>query len=855
MRNHHVTESLVMTKIRLLLCLLSIPLLAGCGSSSPVSGSNAAAAFDATPAAAPEAASFQGRQYTCPADGNPAVGCFSAPQAEPNIVYQDPVGGSTAKVVTTSRNCVPASDGTPRCKPAAVSVALLPDNRLVYFNGLENTENVELSIVDEFGYVSVDDQTRNLSLGPAGSSDQFSWLRPSPLRAGSNIDSYPSSTLLPGGVLTDANANHYNSGALFCSSLVQLYDGRILDSGGTDYYTEPSVDSLGGPFPSAIAAAQAGLGGPSKEITGDLLALAGFASARGIGVPSDIGVAELEGIKNARIFDWRTDGWTQSGSMTFGRWYPTQVNLPDSNVLIVSGVTKLLKPVYTGFNSTESIQQAEASPVNFADILQSGDNVRTPELYNVDKGTWSVEGTVNGTTGASTADQSLPLFPRISLLPNGDVFYDAGGQAFNPFGQSYNQALWNFVSAFNPAAPDDGWTNLGYAGLPVALNRAGLGKLTALLTPTNPNLAGDLSATLAGLSGQQVTSADALAQQLTSLLGTAVSPSFVNQALGSGFRGSTFSIMLPLRPDAGNHYAQVNYLVSGGVLGAVAATSPGTYLGTPFSRIDTVDIDADPATGLPSPAPNAMHYSSHATGDMNFNRWYPSGVLLPDESVMAFNGADRDAVVLPGNDFPNKVAERFDPATETWSKMATSHDGRTYHNTAILLPDGRVLIGGHAPISTDYLYDLDLSQNALGLPFSTQGRDPSFEIYSPPYMFDKNRPVIGSVPAQISHGEQFLVATPQAGSVVKVLLVRRTSTTHLVDADQRSVELPFSVAGNGNLSVTLPSNPAVTPAGFYMLFIDTTSDGKTPGELALVPSTSMEVQVLRDAGPAAVAGS
>ncbi|MGH8460644.1 MAG: galactose oxidase-like domain-containing protein [Stenotrophobium sp.] len=844
-----------MIKMRPLLCLLSILVLGGCGSSSSVSGGNAATAFDTTQAPTPEAASFQGRTYTCPADGNPAVGCFSAPQAEPNIVYQDPVGSDTAKVVTTNQNCVAASDGTPRCKPAAVSVALLPDNRLVYFNGLENTENVELSIVDEFGYVSVDDQTRNLSLGPAGSSDQFSWLRPSPLTAGSNIDSYASSTLLPGGLLTDANSDHDNSGALFCSSLVQLYDGRILDSGGTDYYTEPSVDSLGGPFPSAIAAAQSGLGGPSQQITGDLLALAGFASAKGVGVPSDIGVVELEGIKNARIFDWRTDGWTQSGSMTFGRWYPTQVNLSDSNVFIVSGVTKLLKPVYTGFNSTETLQQAEAAPINFADMLQSGDNVRTPELYNVDKGAWSVEGTVNSTTGASTADQSLPLFPRISLLPNGDVFYDAGGQAFNPFGQSYNQALWNFVSVFNPAAPNDGWTNLGYAGLPVTLSQVGLGKLTSLLTLTNPNQAGDLSTSLASLSGQQITSSDALAAQLTSLLGTAVSPSAVNQALGSGFRGSTFSIMLPLKPDATSHYTEANYLVSGGVLGAVVATSPGTYLGTPFSRIDTVDIDKDPATGLPSPASNAMHYTSHATGDMNFNRWYPSGVLLPDESVMAFNGADRDAVALPGNDFPNKVAERFDPATETWSKMATSHDGRTYHNTAILLPDGRVLIGGHAPISTDYLYDLDLSENALGLPFSKQGRDPSFEIYSPPYMFDKSRPVINSAPAQVKHGDQFIVATPQAGSVTKVLLVRRTSTTHLVDADQRAVELPFSVADKGDLNVTLPVNPAVTPAGFYMLFIDTASTGNTPGELALVPSTSTEVQVLRDASTTVTASN
>ena len=31
----------------------------------------------------------------------------------------------------------------------------------------------------------------------------------------------------------------------------------------------------------------------------------------------------------------------------------------------------------------------------------------------------------------------------------------------------------------------------------------------------------------------------------------------------------------------------------------------------------------------------------------------------------------------------------FDPATGTWTPLAISHNPRTYHNTAALLPDGR----------------------------------------------------------------------------------------------------------------------------------------------------------------------
>ena len=42
----------------------------------------------------------------------------------------------------------------------------------------------------------------------------------------------------------------------------------------------------------------------------------------------------------------------------------------------------------------------------------------------------------------------------------------------------------------------------------------------------------------------------------------------------------------------------------------------------------------------------------------------------------------------------------FDPETQTWTELAEQAKGRTYHNTAVLLADGRVLVGGHTPIAT-----------------------------------------------------------------------------------------------------------------------------------------------------------
>jgi hypothetical protein len=296
----------------------------------------------------------------------------------------------------------------------------------------------------------------------------------------------------------------------------------------------------------------------------------------------------------------------------------------------------------------------------------------------------------------------------------------------------------------------------------------------------------------------------------------------VASAHGSGFRGSKFSVLLPLEPDASGAYTRAELHTAGGVLGAGVAPSPGSDVATDLGRIDSVSVEAD-----------GLHYASRLTGALGQPRWYSSGVLLPDGSVMAFSGADRDAVVSPGFEFPVVQAERFDPATETWTPMATANNPRTYHNTAMLLPDGRVLVGGHAPINTAFLTNMDLP-----LGFAPNHRDPSLEIYSPPYVFRSDRPRITSAPAELSPGQTVTIATPHGNAISKVLLMRRSAVTHLVDGDQRAVSLRIVSHSSGSVKVQMPAAQAVVPPGPYMLFVlRATSSGP-------VPSRSKPVTVL-----------
>ena len=133
----------------------------------------------------------------------------------------------------------------------------------------------------------------------------------------------------------------------------------------------------------------------------------------------------------------------------------------------------------------------------------------------------------------------------------------------------------------------------------------------------------------------------------------------------------------------------------------------------------------------------------------------------------------------------------------------------------MLLPDGRILIGGHAPITTLYLKHITLPGG-----FAPNERDPSFELYSPPYLFRGARPQIVSAPATLGYGRDHGRGrwTAPRREIESVVLVRNPTETHLVDDDQRNVVLRVVARSGNRLTVATPPNGNVAPPGPYMLF-------------------------------------
>jgi hypothetical protein len=261
----------------------------------------------------------------------------------------------------------------------------------------------------------------------------------------------------------------------------------------------------------------------------------------------------------------------------------------------------------------------------------------------------------------------------------------------------------------------------------------------------------------------------------------------MTNGVSRSYPGYASGVLMPLRHDTTPPYKPEVVVFGGGGKdgGQLNAETPASAV------VERIDLSAS--------EPRWARSTSLARG-----RVMPDAVQLPDGNVLIVGGSHTGMADAGAQ--PIMRPELFDAKTASFSDMCTMRVPRVYHSTALLLPDGRVIVGGR-----DGYFNRGPYKYA----------DHRVEIFNPPYLFKGPRPVIASAPsAALDYGAAFSVkVSGDATDIANVVLVRPGSVTHGNNMDQRVVSLAIERSEGTSLSLRTPPHAKIAPPGYYMLFV------------------------------------
>ncbi|KAF5316374.1 hypothetical protein D9619_006876 [Psilocybe cf. subviscida] len=210
-------------------------------------------------------------------------------------------------------------------------------------------------------------------------------------------------------------------------------------------------------------------------------------------------------------------------------------------------------------------------------------------------------------------------------------------------------------------------------------------------------------------------------------------------------------------------------------------------------------------------------------------------VLLPNGKLLCLNGAKMGtagygnvswAIGQSYADDPVLLPVLYDPdapAGNRWSRQGFSPSTvpRMYHSSAVLLPDGSILVSGSNP-NADYTAGPDVK-------YPTEYRT---ERFYPSY-YNQRRPQPKGLPSRLTYGgpsfDVVLDADDLSGMVdnvanATVVVIRPGFSTHSMNMGQRMLILQSTYTGYSNSTAVihasqLPPNPAIFAPGPALLFV------------------------------------
>lgn len=182
----------------------------------------------------------------------------------------------------------------------------------------------------------------------------------------------------------------------------------------------------------------------------------------------------------------------------------------------------------------------------------------------------------------------------------------------------------------------------------------------------------------------------------------------------------------------------------------------------------------------------------------------PNLTLLPDKKILVMGGYKEEKTAVNDTNAWGQVryTDAYDPAADSWRRLANMNVAREYHATPVLVPDGRVIMvaGEGAP-----------------------GNEPAMstlEAFTPPYLLRGVRPRILNLSQTVfTRGAVLAFDIARTNAPTKAILMSVSANTHFMESgNNRYLELPFTQKG-ASITAALPTAPVQLPYGFYMLFV------------------------------------
>jgi hypothetical protein len=612
------------------------------------------------------------------------------------------------------------------------------------------------------------------------------------------------------------NKNHFAPNDFFCIGQQHLPDGNVLFTGGTQFY----YPYRGGNNSTWIFDWKKELTIDWRKVDWRQVPIAGANNPLQNGIPESY---YPPGATEAQY------PWMFAGFMKRGRWYPSLLELLDGRMVVFSGFVGFDKGFETPANPTsmytfqinnyvEFFDYSKFKPSDPSAAWKAIDVSRTPNspftvLINPTfKPTPGYEKVCPAQCMHDNQYDAFKLYPENYLMPDGRILLSREGD----------------------------WVSLRTCDTAFMRKTKGTYFATVTGTADNPTMAFERGPDRVDeISSYGTSLFDPNSGKVEIIGGQPTSP------------GTLFPLNAPLIP--GEAYSGPTHFAGGRGSRKLETFSPSK---------------TEPGGGHWTLNPTFLGDNSRDDRTMHY------AIVLPTKQVLVISGGNYD---FYGPVFtPWMLTPTYDGKANftgyDQKKMAEALEPRHYHNTAVLLPNGKIFISGGEtarasvraaaipppnPHQTEqpkpnlnlidedvyFFGDGPVAKGEKGM-FTTNTEDWVGELFSPPYLFINGMnqsditgmhpatPPIGYTPSKNIGGKTYYLIhsnqsyevslqnlpTPctQNGSLV---LIKLPSSTHGWENGQKFINLPFHAAGPGTIRFEAPDmKKANIPPAFYMMF-------------------------------------